>query len=166
MGFMKSITNLFKPDDEYVDDSEYTEEEYAEEEYAEEEYAEEEYAEEEYTEEEYAEEEYAEEEYTEEEYTEEEYAEEEYEEETPELPPSNPAIALVDICEIEDQFEVGETINLATLKEKGLVLPSAETLKVYASGKLRGAFSVEANHFTLDAIKAIGDADGDSILIR
>ena len=31
MGFMKSITNLFKPDDEYVDDSEYTEEEYEEE---------------------------------------------------------------------------------------------------------------------------------------
>ena len=27
-------------------------------------------------------------------------------------------------------------------------------------------FTVEANHFTLDAIKAIGDADGDSIMIR
>lgn len=31
MGFMKSISNLFKPDDEYVDDSEYTEEEYEDE---------------------------------------------------------------------------------------------------------------------------------------
>jgi hypothetical protein len=144
-------------------DEEYTEEEYAEEEYADE-YAEEEYVEE-YAEEEYAEE-YAEEEYAEEEYAEEEYAEEEYEEEAPQLPPANPAIALVDICEIEDQFEIGETINLATLKERGLVLPSAQTLKVYASGKLRGPFSVEANHFTLDAIIAISDAGGDSAMIR
>ncbi len=31
MGFMKSFSNLFKPDDEYVDDSEYTEEEYEDE---------------------------------------------------------------------------------------------------------------------------------------
>ncbi len=31
MGFMKSISNLFKPDDEYVDENEYTEEEYEDE---------------------------------------------------------------------------------------------------------------------------------------
>lgn len=31
MGFMKNISNLFKPDDEYEEDTEYTEEEYEEE---------------------------------------------------------------------------------------------------------------------------------------
>ena len=128
-------------------------------------YVEGEYAEEEYAEEEYSEGDYAEEEYTEEEYTE-EYAEEESYEEPAPVIENNPAIAVVDICEIEDQFEAGETVSLATLKERGLVLPSAETLKIYASGKLHAAFSVEANHFTLDAIIAISDAGGDSAMIR
>ena len=41
-----------------------------------------------------------------------------------------------------------------------------DDIKVYATGELKGQFTVEANHFTLDAIKAIGDADGDSIMIR
>jgi ribosomal protein L15 len=39
-------------------------------------------------------------------------------------------------------------------------------LKIYASGEITKSFTVEANHFTLDAIKAISDADGDSVMVR
>ncbi len=79
---------------------------------------------------------------------------------------SNPSVALLDVCDFDRCFEDGAIINLETLKQVGLAPETAVTLKVYASGSLKGRFTVEANHFTLDAIKAIGDADGDSIMIR
>ena len=98
--------------------------------------------------------------------------EETYEDEAEEAPApqvasnSNPSVALLDVCTFDDYFENGATIDLEALKSVGLAPESAVTLKVYASGALKGKFTVEANHFTLDAIKAIGDADGDSIMIR
>ena len=142
----------------------YAEEEYAEEEYAEEEYAEEEYAEEEYAEEEYAEEEYAEEEYAEE-YTEETVEEEEKTPRTPKVS-MNPAVAMIDICVVEAVFPEGATVNLSTLKQKGVVLETAEILKVYAGGSMTKALTVEAHQFTLDAIRAISEAGGNAAMIR
>ena len=167
------------------------EEEYYEEVYEEEPEAE---AEEEYYEEESeaeAEEEYYEEEpegeyyeeveevYEDEEFAEtyeeeiEEIIEEEVEEEEEEPAPApkpapQPAsdVVLLDVCLFDDYFDNGAIVNLETLKQVGLAPESATRLKVYASGALKGQFTVEANHFTLDAIKAIGDADGDSIMIR
>ena len=75
-------------------------------------------------------------------------------------------VVLLDVCVFDDYFDNGAIVNLETLKQVGLAPESATRLKVYASGTLKGQFTVEANHFTLDAIKAIGDADGDSIMIR
>ena len=152
-----------QPDEEFVEE-EYTEEEYTEEEYTEEEYTEEEYTEEEYTEEEYTEEEYTEEEYTEEEYTEEEYTEEEAPEADSKVQ-VDPTVAVIDICAVADSFADGDTVNLQTLKDKGLVISSATTLKIYATGTLDKPLSVEANHFTLDAIFAISGADGDTSML-
>ena len=39
-------------------------------------------------------------------------------------------------------------------------------LKIYATGALGKAFTVEANQFTMDAIRAISDAHGDVIMVR
>ena len=75
-------------------------------------------------------------------------------------------VVLLDVCVFDDYFDNGAIVNLETLKQVGLAPENATRLKVYASGELKGQFTVEANHFTLDAIKAIGDADGDSIMIR
>ena len=165
-------------------EEEYYEEVYEEESEAE---AEEEYYEEVYEEEPEAE---AEEEYyqeVEEVYEDEEFAdayeeeveeiapeeaEEEFEEEEKPAPAPKPApqpasdVVLLDVCVFDDYFDNGAIVNLETLKQVGLAPESATRLKVYASGALKGQFTVEANHFTLDAIKAIGDADGDSIMIR
>ena len=102
----------------------------------------------------------------------EEVYEEEVEEEEVEEPAPTPApqpasdVVLLDVCVFDDYFDNGAIVNLETLKQVGLAPESATRLKVYASGALKGRFTVEANHFTLDAIKAIGDADGDSIMIR
>ncbi len=78
----------------------------------------------------------------------------------------NPGVAVVDLCSIEEHFPADAIVKLDTLKVKGLILPTASTLKVYAAGPLSKPLTVEAHHFTLDAIKAISDADGDAIMIR
>ena len=150
----------------YEEDPEAEEEEYYEEvveEYYEEEPQEE--FEEEYFDEELVEE-YYEEEEIEEEIIEEEVEEEVVEEEPALAPQPVSDVVLLDVCLFDDYFDNGAIINLETLKQVGLAHEGATRLKVYASGALKGQFTVEANHFTLDAIKAIGDADGDSIMIR
>ena len=78
----------------------------------------------------------------------------------------NPSVALVDLHAIEEYFPMGAVIDIEALKEKELVLPSATTLKVYATAPISKSFTVEAHHFTLDAIQAIADADGDSVMVR
>ena len=155
----------------YEEPASYEEEESYEEEavYEEELYQEEAYAEESDGEEAYEEELY--EDSYEEEIPEEEDAPEELEK-APAAPhaPSpkvevNPAVAVIDICAIEDAFPDGATINLAVLKSHGFVLPSATTLKIYATGSLQKRFSVEAHHFTLDAIYAISAVEGDTSML-
>ena len=92
--------------------------------------------------------------------------EEEPTEPAPAKVPANPAVAVVDLSAIEEHFPMGAIIDLEALKAKELVLPTATTLKVYTSGPISKTFTVEANHFTLDAIQAITDADGDSVMVR
>ena len=161
-------------EEEYYEEIVYEEvpEEETEEEYYEEivyEEVPEEETEEEYYEEEF-EEVYEDEEFEEvyEEVYEEEEEVEEVEEEPAPAPAPQPAsdVVLLDVCVFDDYFDNGAIVNLETLKQVGLAPESATRLKVYATGELKGQFTVEANHFTLDAIKAIGDADGDSIMIR
>ena len=79
---------------------------------------------------------------------------------------ANPSVAVVDICTVESYFEPDDVVKLESLKVLGLVLPTATVLKIYASGALSKPLTVEANHFTLDAIKAISDADGDAVMVR
>ena len=100
---------------------------------------------------------------------EEEFVEEE-EEEAP-APVVKPAVtdssvALLDVCCFDDHFENGAIVNLETLKHVGLAPESTTTLKLYASGPIKGQYTVEANHFTLQAIEAINATDGTSIMIR
>lgn len=117
------------------------------------------------------EESYEEESYEAESYAEEsevEFTEEEEEIEEPAQPAVNlnTSVAVVDICAVEAAFPTGALVNLETLKAHDLVIASATVLKIYASGSLSKAFTVEANQFTLDAIKAISAADGDSVMVR
>ena len=92
--------------------------------------------------------------------------EEEPEQPAPVKTPANPAVAVVDLSAIEEHFPMGAVIDLEALKAKELVLPTATTLKIYTSAPISKTFTVEANHFTLDAIQAITDADGDSVMVR
>ncbi len=81
-------------------------------------------------------------------------------------PSANPSVAVVDICSIEEQFDADTVINLERLRAMGIVLSGATTLKIYATGELHKPFTVEANNFSIDAIRAISEADGDIVVIR
>ena len=78
----------------------------------------------------------------------------------------NPSVAVIDICSVEAAFRAGEVISLETLKERGLILSGVTVLKIYTSGNLGKAFTVEAHQFTVDAIRAISDAHGNAIMVR
>ena len=53
----------------------------------------------------------------------------------------------------------------AEMKAKGLVVPVAKTLKIYAGGTLEKRLSVEAHHFSLEAIFAIGTVGGETSML-
>ena len=82
------------------------------------------------------------------------------------VPVTNSDVVRLDVCIFDDYFENGAVINLETLKQVGLAPENATTLKLFATGSINGEFIVEANHFTIDAIRAIGEAGGDSVMIR
>lgn len=97
--------------------------------------------------------------------------EEEAEEPAPTRPrdfaqPSNPEQALIDIRRLEENFPDGAVINLEKLKSVGMVSPEARTLQIYAGGSISKAFTVEADVFTIDAMKYIDDANGNIVVIR
>ena len=84
----------------------------------------------------------------------------------PQPPKTNLNAATVDVRTLELNFAYGSTVNLKTLKEKGLVLQSATTLKIVASTEMTKAMTVEANQFSLDAIRVITEAGGETIWIQ
>ncbi len=74
--------------------------------------------------------------------------------------------ATVDVRVLEQNFAYGSTVNLRALQEKGLILRSATTLKIVASADMSKAMTVEANQFSLRAIRAITEAGGETIWIQ
>lgn len=81
-------------------------------------------------------------------------------------PKTNLNAATVDVRTLELNFAYGSTVNLKTLKEKGLVLQNATTLKIVASTEMTKAMTVEANQFSLDAIRVITEAGGETVWIQ
>ena len=79
--------------------------------------------------------------------------------------PMDTGVAVIDICSVASAFAEGDTVSLETLKAKGLVVPTAKTLKIYAGGSLDKRLSVEAHHFSLEAIFAIGTAGGETSML-
>ena len=78
----------------------------------------------------------------------------------------DPSVALVDLCRIEAFFDPNEVVNLESLKERGIVMDGARTLKVHASGELHIPLTVEAQNFSLEALTAINNAGGDSVKVK
>ena len=76
----------------------------------------------------------------------------------------DPGKALVDIRTLEENFPDGATITLDKLKSVGLVLPIATKLHIYSSGPISKSFTIEANRFTMEAIRDIDSAGGNAMM--
>lgn len=64
-------------------------------------------------------------------------------------------MAVVNIGVLNAQYKDGDNVDIATLKEKGIIPPSTIGIKILASGVLDKALSVTANDFSVDAVKML-----------
>jgi hypothetical protein len=62
---------------------------------------------------------------------------------------------IINVDQISANFEAGEVVNLQTLKDKGLIGPNIEYVKVLARGMLTKPLTVEAQDFSMQAVKMI-----------
>jgi hypothetical protein len=74
--------------------------------------------------------------------------------------------ARVYLDDLSDAFADDSYINLAILKEAHLVREDASSLAIYARGTLRKSLMIEADVFSLEAVKMISLTGGRAILIR
>ncbi len=84
--------------------------------------------------------------------------------ETMELPDAREGkMDIVNIDALNEQYAAGDTVTLDNLKEKGMISDKAERVKVLASGHLNKALTVEADAFSLQAIKMIVLTGGHAV---
>ncbi len=62
---------------------------------------------------------------------------------------------IVNVDSISENFSAGEVVNLQSLQEKNLIGKNVNYLKILARGNLDKPLIVEANEFSIDAIKMI-----------
>ncbi|MBE6585962.1 MAG: hypothetical protein E7645_05470, partial [Ruminococcaceae bacterium] len=75
-------------------------------------------------------------------------------------------LGIINIGVLHDTFEEGDTVNLDILKDKDMIADSIGRLKVLASGSLDKALTVEADAFSVQAIKMITLTGGHAIKLR
>src|SRR5688572_19110330 len=69
-------------------------------------------------------------------------------------------IAEVNVSEIQDLFEAGEEVTVATLKDKGLLKKTFDILKILGKGELSKKVKVSAHRFSESAKEKIENAGG------
>ena len=72
----------------------------------------------------------------------------------------------VNLDTISANFAEGDTVDLASLKEKGLIDKKASACKILARGTLDKSLTVEATDFSLPAVKMIALTGGKVVRIR
>lgn len=63
--------------------------------------------------------------------------------------------SIINIDTLSDRFAAGQTVNLDSLKAKGLIPGGSDFVKVLARGHLDKKLTVEAQDFSADAVKMI-----------
>ena len=71
--------------------------------------------------------------------------------------------AIINIDTISDAYEAGEVVDLASLKEKGLVDKRAKSLKILARGSINKPLTIKAGEFSNTAIKMIVLTGGTAV---
>ena len=71
--------------------------------------------------------------------------------------------AIINIDTLSNHFETGDTVTLEALKEKKLIPSKTDYIKVLAHGKLDKQLTVEAQDYSMDAVKMIILTGGKAI---
>ena len=79
--------------------------------------------------------------------------------------PADPEKAVVDVCILEENFPDGAVITLEKLRAVGLVQEEAKTLQIIASDSISKSFTIEADRFTIDAMRVIDEANGNIVVV-
>ena len=72
----------------------------------------------------------------------------------------------VNVGTLNVHYEDGDTVNISNLKEKKLIASDCKRVKILADGDLDKALTVEANSFSLQAIKMITLTGGHAIKLQ
>lgn len=74
-------------------------------------------------------------------------------------------IANVNVSEIQDLFEAGEEVSIATLQSKGLLKKTFDVLKILGNGELTKKVKVSAHRFSESAKEKIEKAGGTATVV-
>ncbi len=72
---------------------------------------------------------------------------------------------VINIDTVSDNYVRGETVDINTLKEKGLIPTDAGNIKILARGSVDKPLTVKANAFSLSAVKMIALSGGEAIKV-
>ena len=72
--------------------------------------------------------------------------------------------ALVKLGDLNDKFEAGAVVDLASLKEAGLVKKEYEGVKILSNGELSKALTIKATKFSKAAEEKVKAAGGLSLI--
>ncbi|MBU0597952.1 50S ribosomal protein L15 [Patescibacteria group bacterium] len=73
---------------------------------------------------------------------------------------------VVNISDLEKNFETGEVINLSKMHKAGLIKINQKRVKVLGSGKIKKKLTVQAHSFSKSAMEAIKKAGGSIEIIN
>lgn len=65
---------------------------------------------------------------------------------------------VVNLQQIDDMYQAGETVNIDSLKEKGFLSGNVRALKVLGSGELKKKVAIEAHAFSQTAKTKLAEA--------
>ena len=69
-------------------------------------------------------------------------------------------VAIINVATLEDVFKKGDTVNLESLRERGLAKGRFDLLKILGQGELKISLTVVADRFSKSAVEKIEAAGG------
>jgi len=76
-----------------------------------------------------------------------------------------PAVAVINVSDLEERFEAGEEVNLQTLRQRNLARGRFDLLKVLGDGQLSKSLTVTAHRFSQSAMEKIKQAGGEVVVL-
>jgi large subunit ribosomal protein L15 len=73
--------------------------------------------------------------------------------------------SVVNVADLEERFEAGETVTVEALKQRGLVRGFDPKVKVLGEGDITKALSVKVNKFSETAVEKIKAAGGSAEVV-